>query len=241
MPVGILEFKVHTIEMAVCSRYIETFPALTGVPALVHGFILKNPDIDVVADRDTAVDRLKNHYHRCVESIGIPRSQLATGKQVHGNDIAICDGDGFPGNPDFPDTDGLITATAGQFLGVYVADCGAVFIVDPVNRACGLVHSGRKGTELQIAPRAIMMMQENYGSEPADLIVQVAPCIRPPAYEVDFAAAIVQDCIAAGVPADRVHDCDTCTTSDPDRYYSYRLEKGKTGRLFATVGWRDEE
>ena len=228
-----LPFKI-----AMSVPFIETFPALSDLAELKHGFILKNPDIDVVVDRDTAMARLQDHYHQCVESLGIPVASLATGEQVHSNDIAICDGDDFPNNPHFPDTDGLITSTAGQFLGVYVADCGAVLIADPVNRACAVVHSGRKGTELQIAPRAIMMMQEEYGSEPSDLIVQLAPCIRPPAYDVDFAADIIQNCIDAGVPAEQVNDCGTCTSSDPSRYYSYRVEKGKTGRLFAVIGWK---
>ncbi len=220
------------------NEFIETFPALSELPGLVHGFILRNPDIDVKTDRDAALARLTGHYHQCVESIGIPLTNLATGQQVHGNNLAICDGEGFPNNQLFPDTDGLLTSTAGQFLGVYVADCGAVMIADPVNRACAVVHSGRKGTELQIAPRSILMMQEEYGSDPADMVVQLAPCIRPPTYEVDFAADIVQNCIDAGVPESQVHDCGTCTTSDPDRYYSYRIEMGKTGRLFAVIGWK---
>ena len=219
------------------NEFIETFPALADLPGLVHGFILKNPDIDVKTDREEAMSRLQEHYHQSVESLGIPVTNLATGQQVHGNDLAICDGPDFPNNTNFSDTDGLITGTAGQFLGVYVADCGAVLIADPKNQTCAVVHSGRKGTELQIAPCAIMMMQENYGSDPRNLIVQLAPCIRPPAYDVDFAAAIIQNCIDAGVPANQVHDCGTCTSTDSDRYYSYRMEKGKTGRLFAVIGW----
>ncbi len=220
------------------SEFIETFSALSELPGLVHGFVLRNPDIDVKTDRDAALSRLMDHYYQCAESLGIPVEHLATGQQVHGNNLAVCDGESFPNNHLFPDTDGLLTSTTGQFIGVYVADCGAVLIADPVNRACAAVHSGRKGTELKIAPRAVSLMQEKYGSDPADLIVQLAPCIRPPAYEVDFAADIARDCIGAGVPASQVHDCGICTSSDPDRYYSYRLEKGKTGRLFAVIGWR---
>ena len=219
------------------SEFLETFPALSELPGLIHGFVLRNPAIDVKTDRDIALSRLLQHYQQCVQSMGIPLEHLATGQQVHGDQIAVCDGDGSPGAPTFPDTDGLITATSAQFLGVYVADCGAVFLADPVHRACGVVHSGRKGTELKIASRAISMMEERYESNPSDLIVQLAPCIRPPVYEIDFAAKILRDCADSGVPAGQLHDCGTCTSSDPDRYYSYRVEKGKTGRLFAVIGW----
>tara|TARA_R110002096_G_scaffold319334_3_gene513550 strand:- start:467 stop:1141 length:675 start_codon:yes stop_codon:yes gene_type:complete len=219
-------------------RYIETFQELDSIEGLVHGFVLKHPDIDVVTDRDTALERLEEHHVTQLGELGISRSHLATGGQVHGNLVASCDPNGDAVDTFHEETDGLVTATMGQFLGVYVADCGAIFIVDPIKRACGVVHSGKKGTELGISSEAIRVMQQRYGSDPGDLLVQIAPCIRPPAYEVDFAAKIAADCEAVGVPSFQIFDCGTCTTSDPDRYYSYRVEKGKTGRLFAVIGWK---
>jgi copper oxidase (laccase) domain-containing protein len=33
-----------------------------------------------------------------------------------------------------------------------------------------------------------------------------------------------------------IHDSGVCTACDLDRYYSYRVEKGKTGRMLALVG-----
>lgn len=216
---------------------IETFPALSGIGRLVHGFTLRHPEIDVKTDRDVAIARLENHFEECLESLGISRDHVATGQQVHGKNVAVVEATDGPGRPHFPETDGLATATAGQYLGIFVADCGAVFLADPVRRACALVHSGKKGTELGIAPEAIRVMRERFGSDPADLVVQLSPCIRPPAYEIDFATRIVADCIEAGVPGEQVHDCGICTSRDLDRYYSYRVEEGRTGRLFAVIGW----
>jgi copper oxidase (laccase) domain-containing protein len=66
--------------------------------------------------------------------------------------------------------------------------------------------------------------------------VQLSPCIRPPHYEIDFAAEIVRQCRAAGV--NHVHDCNICTACDLARYYSYRVEKGKTGRMLALLALR---
>jgi Uncharacterized conserved protein len=124
---------------------------------------------------------------------------------------------------------------SGIVLGVYVADCCAVYIVDPKTPAIGLVHSGRKGTELDIVTNAIGQMMERFGSDPANIIVQLSPCIRPPHYEVDFAAEIVRQCRACGVK--EIHDSGVCTACDLDRYYSYRAEKGKTGRMLALFGF----
>lgn len=217
---------------------IEVFPALSAIDGLVHGFTLRHPEIDVRTDRDVAIARLEEHFCECLSALGISREDVATGQQVHGNHVEIVAGESLPGHPHFPDTDGLATRVAGQYLGIFVADCGAVFIADPVKRASAMLHSGKKGTELGITGEAIRKMVEAFDSDPEDLIVQLAPCIRPPAYEIDFASRIVEDAIEAGVPEAQVHDCGICTSSDLERYYSYRIEKGKTGRLFGVIGWQ---
>ena len=138
------------------------------------------------------------------------------------------------GEVEFPGSDGIITNQHGMALGVYAADCCAVYIVDPKTPAIGLVHSGRKGTELGVVTNAIKQMIDRFGSDPANMIVQLSPCIRPPHYEIDFAAEIVRQCHALGVK--EIHDSGGCTACDLDRYYSYRAEKGKTGRMLALIG-----
>ncbi len=100
--------------------------------------------------------------------------------------------------------------------------------------AIGLVHSGRKGTELGVVTNGIKQMIERFGSDPASMIVQLSPCIRPPHYEVDFAAEISRQCRTLGVQ--HIHDSGTCTACDLRCYYSYRAEKGKTGRMLAVLG-----
>ncbi len=134
---------------------------------------------------------------------------------------------------EFAGCDGLITNQRGIALGVYVADCCAVYIVDPKTPAIGLVHSGRKGTELGVVTNAITEMISRFGSEAANMIVQFSPCIRPPHYEIDFGAEIVRQCRTLGVK--EIHDAGVCTACDLDRYYSYRAEKGKTGRMLALI------
>ena len=82
--------------------------------------------------------------------------------------------------------------------------------------------------------RSIEQMRQHFGSAPAEIVVELSPCIRPPHYEIDFAATIVNQCRAAGV--NKIHDAGVCTACDVERYYSYRLEKGKTGRMLALLG-----
>ena len=68
---------------------------------------------------------------------------------------------------------------------------------------------------------------------PKDLILVIGPCIRPPCYEVDFAAEIRRQAHEAGM-TDILDEC-ICTACHPERYYSYRRELGLTGRMLATL------
>jgi len=120
---------------------------------------------------------------------------------------------------------------------VYVADCCAVYVVEPEKRVIALLHSGRKGSELGITAAAIERMRAEFGCDPAKMVVQLSPCIRPPHFEIDFTALIRRDCEAAGVR--QFFDCGTCTGANVDRYYSYRIEKGKTGRMLALLALRE--
>jgi copper oxidase (laccase) domain-containing protein len=212
---------------------VEFFPALSAINVCRHAFIERVPGIDVSYDKAEALRRLEAVHRETRREIGMGDWPLLTAQQIHGDKIAVVDL-AVDRDQEFAGCDGLITNQKKIALGIHVADCGAVYIVDPKTPAIGLVHSGKKGTELAIASKAIQQMGENFGSSPTDLIVQLSPCIRPPHYEIDFAAKIVEQCRAAGVK--HVYDSGVCTACDIARYYSYRAEKGKTGRMLALLG-----
>ncbi len=212
-----------------------TFASLSALPSFAHAFTLRHPDIDVAVDRDEALKRLWQWHTEVALELGFARTCLATAQQVHGNAISLIT---TPDETPIQAVDGLICNTPGVMLGIYVADCCAVYLADPVTGAFGIVHSGKKGTELDITGMAIEAMQRSFGSRPEDLVVQLSPCIRPPAYEVDFAAAIREEAKARGVLPENIHDEGVCTSSDLTRFYSYRIEQGRTGRMLALLGAR---
>ncbi len=209
---------------------VETFPALDAVSGIQHGFLGRVPGLDVKVDRELALQRLVTHHADAREALGLGDHRFILGEQVHGRAVAVVDETTV--SP-VPGVDGLITASPAVCLGTYVADCCAIYLADPVRRVIGLLHSGRKGSELGIATVALDRMRADFGCDPADITVQLSPCIRPPLYEIDFAALIIEQCRAAGVQ--QIFDCGTCTGSHPDRYYSYRVERGQTGRLLALL------
>jgi len=212
---------------------VEKFAALAELPNCRHVFTQRIPGIDVSHGKAEALARLEKAHQDIRRAVGVGDWPLLTAEQIHGNKIAFVDAP-VESDKEFSGCDGIITNQRGVALGVHVADCCAVYIVDPKTPAIGLAHSGRKGTELGVVPNAIKQMIDRFGSDPANMIAQLGPCIRPPHYEVDFAAEIVRQCRALGVK--EIHDSYVCTACDLDRYYSYRAEKGRTGRMLALVG-----
>ena len=212
---------------------IGQFQALNDAAVCRHAFITRIAGIDVSHNKSEALKRLEAAHREIRHAIGIGDWPLLIAQQIHGNKVAIID---TPVESDkhFAGYDGFITNQPRIALGIYVADCCAVYIFDPKTPAIGLVHSGRKGTELEVVTNAITQMIECFGSNPANMIAQLSPCIRPPHYEVDFAARIIQQCRALGVK--EIHDSGVCTACHMDLYYSYRAEKGRTGRMLALLG-----
>jgi polyphenol oxidase len=212
---------------------IEEFQSLSNIGVCRHGFIKRIAGIDVSQEKAYALRALDAVHRKARSALGMGDWPLATAEQVHGNRLAVIDR-AITSDQYFEDCDGFITMQRRIVLGVYVADCCAVYLVDPKTPAIGLVHSGRKGTELAIIESAIEQMTAQFGSDVTDLIVQLSPCIRPPHYDVDFAAQIIEQCRERGVG--QLHDSGICTACDLDAYYSYRAEKGKTGRMLALLG-----
>jgi copper oxidase (laccase) domain-containing protein len=208
----------------------EEFAALSALPRVRHGFTLRVPGIEMSHDKAEALARLDGVHREILTHHGLGSAPFITAQQVHGDRVAVVDV-AVAEDKCFENCDGLITNQRGLGLGIYVADCCAVYLVDQVRGAIGLVHSGKKGTELGVVSNAIKSMAEHFASRASDMVVQLSPCIRPPHYEIDFAAEIVRQCRALGVAS--VHDSGVCTACDLNHYYSYRAEKGRTGRMLA--------
>ena len=218
---------------------IESYAPLTAFDTwLAHGFVRRIPGIDGSLDKAEALAALAPWHDAAAAQLGFARNVVFTGEQIHAAEIAVID----PQSPRHtPGVDGLISAAPGCLLAIHVADCAPVFLVDPVHRAIAMLHSGRKSTEGHITARAIAAMAQRFGSNPQELTLLIGPCIRPPWFEVDIPALIRADALQSGIPAHGIHDTGVCThASPPHLHYSYRREKGRTGRMVALIGIRGE-
>ena len=194
------------------------FPELEA-RGLLHAFTLRSVPPLISAD-----------VPQILEEAGLPKD-YGIGEQTHGVGVALVN-QGGKGKV-IPAVDALITRQKNLSLVIRVADCGPVWIHCEKTGAIGLVHSGRKGTEAGVVGATIRRMREEFGSEPSSMLALLGPCIRPPHYEVNFAGEILRQLEREKVG--KVVDSGLCTASDLTRFYSYRAEKGQTGRHFGIV------
>ena len=192
------------------------FPELEA-RGLLHAFTLRSVPPLMSAD-----------VPQILEEAGLPKD-YGIGEQTHGVGVAVVN-QGAHGKV-IPAVDALITRQKNLSLVIRVADCGPVWIHCEKTGAIGLVHSGRKGTEAGVVGATIRRMREEFGSEPSSMLALLGPCIRPPHYDVNFAGEILRQLEREKVG--KVVDSGLCTASDLTRFYSYRAERGQTGRHFA--------
>lgn len=218
----------------------EAFPflnPLNSIPGIRAAWIERIPGLPIIGDRDEAMTRLRPHHERSVKDFAGAGVQWWRAEQIHGTAVAIVPDSpqiiAPDGLPVVPGVDGLITRQPGIVLAIYNADCGAIWLADRKSGAVGLLHSGKKGTEGNILQVALDMMAANFGSQPADVVAVLSPCIRPPDYEMDIPTEIASQAERAGIG--HYLDCGLNTAADLQRFYSYRKEMGKTGRMMALI------
>ncbi len=208
--------------------FLNPISALPGFRPL---WIPRLPEVDVLGDRDFALRNLAPHHDTAIAAEYPDAAARHHAEQVHGNRVALIKS---ADTTTHPGVDGLITDLPGHLLGIYVADCAAIYLADPLTRSIALLHSGKKGTEGNILSEAVTTMISAYGTNPANLTCVLSPCIRPPDYEADIAATIAGQARDLGIG--KFHDSYENTASDLTRHYSYRIEKGQTGRMLALLG-----
>ena len=121
----------------------EQFPALSALQNVIHGFTLRVPGIEMSHDKAEALARLDGVHRGVRERYGLGHAPFITAQQVHGERIGVVD-EGSADDACFDSHDGLITNQRGICLGIYVADCCAVYLADPVGKAIAWSIRGKK-------------------------------------------------------------------------------------------------
>jgi YfiH family protein len=154
--------------------------------------------------------------------------------------------------------DAVVSNQSGLTLEIRTADCYPVLLSDAKNRAVAAIHAGWRGTSARIVPATLAKMGTLYGTKSADVYVAIGPGIGSCCYEVgqevanqfnatcvhrrggelflDLAQANRQQAVSTGVPESQIDVSGLCTFCEAGKFYSYRREKEKAGRMRSWIG-----
>ncbi len=131
------------------------------------------------------------NFSRALSLVGAAPENSASANQIHGNKILVLDdrygGMGIlRGSEMYEDGDGLFLSpeiAEVKAICVKSADCTPVLFADKAIGSVCAVHSGWRGTCLDIVGEAVRTMVKN-GSNLSDIYCAVGPCIGACCYEV---------------------------------------------------------
>jgi polyphenol oxidase len=108
--------------------------------------------------------------------LDLPADRLLLVNQVHGTNIAVARcGDDSRWRPS--EADIILSDDPDVAVGVRVADCAPILILDARTGAAGAVHAGWRGAAARAAERGLEAMNAEFGSRSADLIAAIGPCL----------------------------------------------------------------
>ncbi|MDR1079442.1 MAG: polyphenol oxidase family protein [Deltaproteobacteria bacterium] len=237
-----------------------TFDILDGaVPRLAHGVFTSRgadgEDFNLSFEHGETGAVLRN-LDAAEAALGLPHVSFLN--QAHGDGILELG----PGSAYAPRSPGealdgydAMVAGPGRALMVKLADCQGVILYSPETLSLALVHSGWRGSCLNVVGRAARTLVESRGADPARLLCCVSPSIGPCCMEFrgyrelipealwryrdrandhfDFWAATRDQLLAEGVSEANIENPRVCTRCTPG-FFSHR--RGERGRFAVVAG-----
>ncbi len=210
---------------------------------------------DYVGDDATSLEERRDSF--------AGKQKIVLLKQVHGDKIMEIKSGGIEPNGAFwfgGEADGMVSREAGLTLAIQSADCAGVLLYDGQNGAVAALHAGRKGAQLNIIDKCAAKMQKLYGTDTTKLKMYVGAHIRGCCYELpgemaaefeiyeeavttrdgksylDIGKVLYSQAKALGIQNENIEISPSCSSCESEKYFSYRAEEGKCGRMLTAIG-----
>jgi len=233
------------------------FPNLIAAESTRHGGVSEGPyaSLNLGGSTQDKPENITENVKRFFNALQVPLESVAKSHQVHGDAILKVT---EPGR--FDTFDALITNKPNVQLAVTIADCTPILIFDPACNAVAAIHAGWRGTVKSIVQKTVLALQKEYGTVPEHCYAYVGTCIDECSFEVgeevaehfdssykrldtasgkyfvDLKLANCDQLINAGLKKENIEISACSTVINNSDYFSYRHEKGITGRMLATIG-----
>lgn len=198
-----------------------------------------------------------------LENCGLGFDKVLTVRQCHHENVLVVrDVDSLVPDVDSIYCDGIISNRSGMIFAVKTADCLPILVFDPENRVVGALHAGWRGSYRRILPKSLRRMEHEFGTRVDQVRLAFGPSARACCYEIgeevashfsrygsralserngatylDFTEVNMLQAESIGVLPGHMSRMDYCTVCNQDpRFYSWRRESGRTGRLLNFIG-----
>ena len=242
--------------------FLIQFPELLAVQGIWHGIFMRlggvssEPFASLNVSKGNKDDLSHIEANRAKIAAMVPHGKIVAARQTHGTGIlnvsnALIENERAPFCGD-----AMISQEKALFLMIQVADCQAVFLIDPLKKVVANVHSGWRGSVANILADTILAMVNQYGCKPEHIVAGVGPSLGPCCAEFvnykaeippefwsfkdardhfDFWAVSRDQLKKSGVKNANIHVSRICTRCNPHLFFSYRFRR-QTGRFAAIIG-----
>ncbi|XP_032774034.1 laccase domain-containing protein 1 [Rattus rattus] len=283
---GVNVTTAHELEdiQSEIESYLRSLPALKGDLTIVtsplipdiflHGFTTRTGGISYIPTlsslnlfssskrRDPKVV-VQENLRRLANAAGFNAEKFYRIKTDHASEVWVM------GKKEPESYDGIITNRRGITITALGADCIPIVFADPVKKACGVAHSGWKGTLLGVAMATVNAMIAEYGCNLEDIIVVLGPsvgsccftlpresaisfhnvhpsCVRQfdspnPYVDIRKATRILLE--RGGILPqniqDQEEDLDLCTSCHPEKFFSHVRDGLNFGTQIGFISLRE--
>jgi purine-nucleoside/S-methyl-5'-thioadenosine phosphorylase / adenosine deaminase len=205
---------------------------------------------------------VEENFRRAAQVLGVSPEAVLVLSQVHGNSVRQAEQGQARGELLTLEGDALVAARGALACGVRTADCVPLLLADPVGGSVAAVHAGWRGTVRRIVEAALRDL-ERLGARRERVIAVIGPHISVAAFEVgedvagelagasratgairsspgakphaDLRLILTAQLEEAGVARGAIDQIRGCTVEEPERFFSYRRDGPKSGRLLSAI------
>lgn len=210
------------------------------------------PGLNFGLNTNISKEEIQKNIDILCEETGWKKTPFALAEQVHDTHVEFVSSPGI-----FSETDALITNKKNLAIGIQVADCAAVLISDPESGVIGASHAGWRGAAAGVVKKTVNLMI-SAGARPDRMIAYISPSISQENFEVGHEVAVQfpdefvdfssydkphlnlkgflkYQLLQTGIPPSQIEVSGYCTINDADKFYSYRRERKKSGRMLGII------
>ncbi len=244
----------------------------SGVIDTPHGFTTRQggvsrgiyKSLNLRVHSEDSRENIRENFRRAMGALDMPLHRLVRSRQVHRDDIVICD-ETTPVElfTEIPyEADGLITNVPKLPLMIFTADCLPLLMYD-TEGAVAAVHCGWRSTVMDIPGKALRLMGERYGTDTKNIRAAIGAGIslccfetgedvaggvrnalgesrfvypkENGKYQVDLKGVVKELLLRSGVREENIDVNPECTVCLHDKYWSHRYTKGQRGLQSAVI------